>query len=658
MNLQPLYELRERLESSMIAGVSLLSDDFRLGRAVEQVEPLAGASPVFKRIYYTAKSALAPDCADKCGAVLDTYSLVDAVLCTQGATEAGGEISNIPLAEGKQVISNAPYSTLAPLLEALTTSGSGHYSTVVEMHRDHPELFQDYRLKDALIKGLGAGFSELADQIEKWLCEEGEDIIPILKRDLNPKGKKEMVRRVRIIESLRKEKDNDYYISLLDTAEKEVRETAIYALRHDKGNVQLLLDLIKGEKGNCKKAAQSALISMDGPEALEYWKSAMGKKPGATAPFLALSHSDGMADLLAAALEKMTGRLLAYASDQKPVPNADITAMNSLLESVAGKSSPAICSWYRLAAHKSVSDAMDALLDDQNKPVRFYAYGGCGGGLYSEDRRDNLTFRRLILNILTHSMLCFPDSRLFSLADELFEAAGTEYLKPALVSALFAQPAPEVYDRFAPYFEDKKKEDHSFCVKALESVMQYLWFNTRTGKYELRAAHPDPLYSRDRTITHANPIYEPLDHRWFRLLISDKLNTTPSPYSLGTLINPNDPVVCDILGEYFYQRALDPMVDSRMVFSQMKTCGWVGEKCKGVIVEGIKKPYNRNFWNFQRLVTDAPLTYSQKADEVEEVRRMVRRHEVNIKSWDDQTVQDLCARLREDAKSEGQERQT
>ena len=100
MNLQPLFELRERLESSMIAGVALIGDDFRLARAVEQMAPLAGASPVFKRIYDTAKSALAPDCAGRCGAVLDAYALTDAVLCTQGVVEAEGEIEEIDLPEG------------------------------------------------------------------------------------------------------------------------------------------------------------------------------------------------------------------------------------------------------------------------------------------------------------------------------------------------------------------------------------------------------------------------------------------------------------------------------------------------------------------------------------------------------------------------------
>ena len=602
---------------------------------------------MFQRIYDTASLALAPDCADRCGAVLDAYSLVDAVLCTQGVVDVEGGISGIPLTEGGVFLANAPYSALAPLLEALTTTGSGHYSTVVEIHDKQPELFQDYRLKNALVKGLGASYSELAEQVETWLCEEGESIVPILKRDLNPKGKKEMVRRVRVIESIRKEKDNGYYISLLDTAEKEVREAVIYALRHDKGNTQLLLDLTKAEKGNCKKAAQSALISMDAPEALKYWQDAMKKNPGAAAPFLALSHSDAMSDLLAAALENVTDRLLEYAQEKKPVPDTDIAVMDNLLGSVAGKSSPAMCSWYRRAAQNSAADAIDSLLNSRNKPARFYSYSGWGyqSGYYN---RDGVPFVQMVPSILTHSIICFPDKRLFALADELFESVGAEYFKPALVSALFTQPAPEVYDRFVPYLEGRVKgKFQSICVKAFQNILEYLNFNVQdTGEHELEASLPDPFYNSQKKLHYVHSLYEPLDHRWFRLIVSGKMNTSSSPYYIGRLIDPKDPIICEIMGEYYYKRALDPSIDSRSTFSYLKTCGWVGEKCKGIITAGMKKPYNHDFYNFQNLVDTAPLNCSQKADEVEEVRELVLTHKINVRGWDDQKVQEMCAKLR------------
>ena len=45
MNLQPLYEVQERLEHAAIAGTGLLDEDFRLKRAWAALAPLAAASP-------------------------------------------------------------------------------------------------------------------------------------------------------------------------------------------------------------------------------------------------------------------------------------------------------------------------------------------------------------------------------------------------------------------------------------------------------------------------------------------------------------------------------------------------------------------------------------------------------------------------------------
>ena len=40
MEITPIYELRERLRAGMIAGTNLLSEDFRLRRAVQGIAPL------------------------------------------------------------------------------------------------------------------------------------------------------------------------------------------------------------------------------------------------------------------------------------------------------------------------------------------------------------------------------------------------------------------------------------------------------------------------------------------------------------------------------------------------------------------------------------------------------------------------------------------
>ena len=50
MNLEPLYELKNRLENVAIVGINLVKDDFRLQRAVDQMKGYASAANVFKQI--------------------------------------------------------------------------------------------------------------------------------------------------------------------------------------------------------------------------------------------------------------------------------------------------------------------------------------------------------------------------------------------------------------------------------------------------------------------------------------------------------------------------------------------------------------------------------------------------------------------------------
>ena len=121
MDLTCLYELRDRLRSGAIAGAALAADDFRLRRALDALEPLEKAAPVFARLGQLTRNLLAPDCPDRAGALLDALTLADAVLCTQGAVAVPGGVEPLALPRRGSALSNAPYSVLAPLLEALTT---------------------------------------------------------------------------------------------------------------------------------------------------------------------------------------------------------------------------------------------------------------------------------------------------------------------------------------------------------------------------------------------------------------------------------------------------------------------------------------------------------------------------------------------------------
>ena len=54
MDLQPLYEVKERLERAAVAGTGLLGEDFRLKRALEGLAPLAVALGSVGDLAFTA----------------------------------------------------------------------------------------------------------------------------------------------------------------------------------------------------------------------------------------------------------------------------------------------------------------------------------------------------------------------------------------------------------------------------------------------------------------------------------------------------------------------------------------------------------------------------------------------------------------------------
>ena len=84
MDLQPLYEVKERLQNCLLAGLSLIDEDFRLKRAVEQFAPLSSLSPVFGKIQAGLLKLLNPETSDRGGVLMDCLALLSAVCYCKG----------------------------------------------------------------------------------------------------------------------------------------------------------------------------------------------------------------------------------------------------------------------------------------------------------------------------------------------------------------------------------------------------------------------------------------------------------------------------------------------------------------------------------------------------------------------------------------------
>ncbi|MDE6030890.1 MAG: hypothetical protein K2G32_04645, partial [Oscillospiraceae bacterium] len=260
---------------------------------------------------------------------------------------------------------NAPYSQISVIVSALTESGGGQYNTFLQAKENNPELLNDYRVKPVLVKGLGASYSELADEVADTITKMGRDMLPLLKNGFDPKGKKEMLRRVSVIERIAGAEENDFYLEQLEDAEKDVRKVLIYALRHDERNTDKLIGLAKTEKGKPKTAALAALISFDNEKAAAFFEEYSEKKPAEVVELLKNASSEWTS--------RLTGRLineLLVNEKKEPITltmaaeNTDKTNFWALEAALWGKWGENIENIYRHFSNKHNSMPIDVQLGE------------------------------------------------------------------------------------------------------------------------------------------------------------------------------------------------------------------------------------------------------------------------------------------------------
>lgn len=695
MDLTPLYELRDRLRAGVVAGAELAAEDFRLKRAVEGFAPLEKASPVFAKIGALARSAAAPECEDRAGVLLDAVTLADAVLCTQGAVAVPGEIQEIPVMSWGSAVTNAPYSQLATLLDALENSGGGRYSIVTETHKLYPELFGDYRVKKALVQALGASYAELAEVAERWLKEDSPAIIPLLKKGFDPRGKREAVRRLKVIEALAGAAENEFYLEMLPDSEKETRLALIYALRHTQENEALLLELVRTERGTAKVMAHWALAQLDTPAAWQYFSKLAEKKPQEAAGYLRLSTAAGASMLVAERLSgllapfaggvsgsgegagsggvsgsgeaagsggvsgsgegagsgRVSGFLKALVSKGKPVPltEAVARAIDGFVAVLPGKSGEAICDCYRLGA------GLGTALDREAEGIK----GDWITAVYenSYTRRDIQRNSRVaqfssVLPVQLHrALLMNPTPELTALAMELYGLYGIEYLPAAVIAMLLTESAEACYEWVRERLQGNSsrsraakpqgfKGNSSLGWEAERALSAVCW-NEERGKFVLSWISMRDV--DDEGTCYLHPLREPLDRRFYGLLMEQARGEMDD--ILLKWVQPSDRGLCDELGNYFYQRALLEK-NPRSYFSHMDACGWT--ECNGLGMRFVQKNPDVGTWWLVSFLRDMPGSAIARAEESERVAEYLGNRKLH-RGMDLEVVKNCVQELKQEA---------
>lgn len=640
MDFTPLYQLRERLKAGAVAGCGLIGEDFRLKRAMEAMAPLEGASPVFAKIGDGVRAVFAAPAGERWMALLDALALCDAVLTAQSTVAADGPLEPMPALGYTSTVREIPYSILHPLQEALQSSGGGRYALIMEARQENPRLFEDYRIQHAMVNALGASYSELAERVEDWLSEAGSGIVPLLKEGFDPKGKKEMVRRVRLLDRIAAGAENDFYLSMLDEAEKDVKKALVYALRHEEKrpaeadtgnhaeenassaseqssaeadmgikNVELLIHMAKTEKSGVKKQAHWALAQMDSPSAVAYLSQQMKKNPGNTVEYFLFSKNNQagvmVADCLMGLLDTWEG-----VTDQM-VTEDQGDMMQKLLLSLVGKSGKEVCAFYKRAA--ALGEKLDKLGVRQGHQL-----------MYTHSpityRNGSFTFSQMIPEILTYALWYEPARDLMETARELYRAYGSAYGAAAILSDLLTKGSGEAYESVKAIMEPgirimgrKKQAQEDKLV--LHHVLDGIGGESDGGVNRLRIRaifyHP----GEERHISVDRYPAEPLDIRWYKGLMDRGKEFDDL---LINMVQPWNPQVCDLLNPYFYKRANKTVENGRLI-QALEKMGWTDfDGFLKQFCEGQKRMY---MWEIRSYAQGLPVSNEVKVKELEEVIR-------------------------------------
>ena len=330
--MNPLVELKERLVHITIAGTELLEEDFRLKKTMETFSVLAEKNPIFQKLYLGLKQLFEAEKNQKPIVLLNILGLLDAVLYTQAQTGMEGDYQEIVTSQHLDMPEQYRYSVIKPILEALSTTGSGRLNVVEDAVKHTPEIFKDYRILNALIQDLDDTYGEMASLVNRILeglstgkplgfyeYDENEyrnskfrhyplpkvdstSLTELLKEQFDPQGKRVMAKRLKLIATIAKETENDWYLSILKTAKKEVREECISALQYHEDNVPILMELAKKERGKAKDMVYQVLGTMRSSDMTAFWMETLKQNPQYAA-YLKEDCSDEVSDLLADTLK-------------------------------------------------------------------------------------------------------------------------------------------------------------------------------------------------------------------------------------------------------------------------------------------------------------------------------------------------------------------
>lgn len=297
MDITSFYELRTRLYATAASGCGLITEDFRLKRAVEAFEPMANVNKVFGRFYQMCRGLFTTDNVP--GTLADCIALADALAVTQGTFQDNAEC----IEAEKEKLNLQPqkmlHSTMQELVERLTADKRKR----CKYSKKDIERILDPRIFPIFIESLQKKEETLEEIAEVIFPKLGDGVIDLLKEKIDyedTSAKNKTAHYVRLINRYYGAKENDWYVSLVENEEnpKNIRIEAVEALGCSKENVPKLLEFYKTQKAAIKNQVLFVLAKLNPLEAEDIWKKLTEKYKDSNDKFIYASKSDICAEFV------------------------------------------------------------------------------------------------------------------------------------------------------------------------------------------------------------------------------------------------------------------------------------------------------------------------------------------------------------------------
>ncbi len=274
MSIAVLHQVYDEMRRLAIAGSNLANGDFRLKKLVPPLQASAAKAPVFGKVAEAIEKLINSSAKDSAPALLELSTLVSAILYTQGETGLSGKLEPIDTIDMGLPTSATSARVLKPLIEALTTTGSGREEIIRDAHQRG--AFKDLRLVRVAVGAVDDPYGPIAD----YVCDEilplyGKAIYDDLRSSYNPKAKGGQVRRLRLMHRLDPEKSHELVEQALESGSADMKVAAIQCLAGREEMLSYLLEQARAKNSEVRRAALGALAPFTQDEVVEALKKAL-----------------------------------------------------------------------------------------------------------------------------------------------------------------------------------------------------------------------------------------------------------------------------------------------------------------------------------------------------------------------------------------------